>query len=133
MIQDACDALATQLSEALGIPAYGYIPLTANRYPIVVMMVDSVTYNKASRNSLSEMNLDVAVLLDRQDEKRSILRAHQLMSPSGDGSFKEAAESDRQLGGCAQDCVVQSTEQIAHAQLGTDQVLVITFKVKVFL
>lgn len=132
-VQDALDAMAAQVGEALNVPAYGYVPLEVTMKPAAVAYLNDVTYNRTSRNALTEIEATLAMVIGRESEEHSWKLAHSYAEPSGDTSVKAAVESDRTLDGHARDCRVESAQSFAFPENGKTPVLFLAFTVRIFI
>jgi hypothetical protein len=123
-------ALATNLGTISGIRTYADIPDNP-AMPAAVVQLQSVTYNSAFANGLTEYSFVITAIFGRIATSAAQRNLDALIS-TGDRSLKAAVESDRTLDGEAFDVRVTEMTDITSVTIGDITYLSADFAVTVF-
>jgi hypothetical protein len=124
------EALATNLSTISGIRTYADIPDNP-AMPAAVVQLQSVTYNSAFANGLTEYSFVITAIFGRIATAPAQRNLDALIS-TGDRSLKAAVESDRTLDGEAFDVRVSEMTNLTSVTIGDITYLSADFAVTVF-
>jgi hypothetical protein len=122
-------ALATNLATIPGLRTAAEIPDLPNP-PIAVVSLDSVTYDQAFAEGMTNYNFTVTVIVGRSAEREAQRKLDGYISP-GANSVKNAIESDKTLGGYAYDCRVVSMNSVGSLTISDTTYLAADFTVTV--
>lgn len=122
--------LGTNLGTIRGLRVGETIPDNPNP-PIAVIALGNVVYDGAFQGGLVTYNFTVSVIVGRVAEREAQRRLDTYIS-TGNGSIKEAIESDKSLGGSAYDVRVIEMTNIGAVQLGDATYLACDFTVAVY-
>jgi hypothetical protein len=122
-------ALATNLATISGLRTAAEIPDLPNP-PIAVVSLDSVTYDQAFANGMTNYNFTVTVIVGRSAEREAQRKLDAYISP-GANSVKNAIESNKTLGGYAYDCRVVSMNSVGSLTISDTTYLAADFSVTV--
>lgn len=100
--------------------------------PIAVISLAGSQYDGAFHGGLTVYNFVVSVIVGRVVEREAQRRLDVLITPTGAGSFKLAAESDKTLGGAAYDVKVTELSNIGAIQLNDATYLAADFSISVY-
>jgi hypothetical protein len=123
-------ALATNLGTISGIRTYADIPDNP-AMPAAVVQLQSVTYNSAFANGLTEYSFVITAIFGRIATAPAQRNLDALIS-TGDRSLKAAVESDRTLDGAAFDTRVSEMTNLTSVTIGDITYLSADFAVTVF-
>jgi hypothetical protein len=124
------EALATNLGTISGIRTYADIPDNP-AMPAAVVQLQSVTYNSAFANGLTEYSFVITAIFGRIATAPAQRNLDALIS-TGDRSLKAAVESDRTLDGEAFDVRVTEMTDLTSVTIGDITYLSADFAVTVF-
>ena len=124
------EALATNLSTISGIRTYADIPDNP-AMPAAVVQLQSVTYNSAFANGLTEYSFVITAIFGRIATAPAQRNLDALIS-TGERSLKAAVESDRTLDGEAFDVRVAEMTNLTSVTIGDITYLSADFAVTVF-
>jgi hypothetical protein len=122
-------ALAKNLATVPGLRTAAEIPDLPNP-PIAVVSLNSVTYDGAFANGLTNYNFSVTVIVGRVAEREAQRKLDAYIS-TGSSSIKNAIESDKTLGGSAYDCRVVSMDSVGSLTVSDTTYLAADFSVTV--
>jgi hypothetical protein len=122
-------ALAKNLGTVPGLRTAAEIPDLPNP-PIAVVSLNSVTYDGAFANGLTNYNFSVTVIVGRVAEREAQRKLDAYIS-TGSSSIKNAIESDKTLGGSAYDCRVVSMDSVGSLTVSDTTYLAADFTVTV--
>jgi hypothetical protein len=124
------EALATNLGTISGIRTYADIPDNP-AMPAAVVQLQSVTYNSAFANGLTEYSFVITAIFGRIATAPAQRNLDALIS-TGERSLKAAVESDRTLDGEAFDVRVAEMTNLTSVTIGDITYLSADFAVTVF-
>jgi hypothetical protein len=124
------EALATNLGTISGIRTYADIPDNP-AMPAAVVQLQSVTYNSAFANGLTEYSFVITAIFGRIATAPAQRNLDALIS-TGERSLKSAVESDRTLDGEAFDVRVAEMTNLNSVTIGDITYLSADFAVTVF-
>ena len=125
------DGLAANLATISCLRTSSFVPDNPSP-PIAIPMPKGIEYDKAFGGGLHMFRYDIIVIAVRASERiaQSVLDAY--CDPSGSSSVKAALESDRTLGGVAQDLWVGQRTDIKALQISETTYLAAYFDVQVY-
>lgn len=103
--------LQANLATISGLRVEDYVPGSVAA-PAALIQLDGVTYRRAHQNGLHEYDFTVRVLVASTYDRTSQAALDAYMDPSHANSVQAAIESDRTLGGAADDCLVVSVGSV---------------------
>jgi hypothetical protein len=122
-------ALATNLATIPGLRTAAEVPDLPNP-PIAIVNLDSVTYDQAFANGMTNYNFTITVIVGRAAEREAQRKLDAYISP-GANSVKNAIESNKTLGGYAYDCRVVSMNSVGSVTISDTTYLAADFSVTV--
>jgi len=131
VITDLRDGIATNLATIPGLRTKAYVPDTFSA-PMAVVEPLTVNFDTTMGRGLDEFNFKVTVLVSRVSDRVSQASLDAYCSSSGSASVKSAIESDRTLGGKANDLRVTGITTYGGLTIGDTTYLAAEFAVKVF-
>lgn len=130
-IQTIRQGIATNLATISGLRTSAFVPDNPTP-PIAIVVPDRVAYDTANRRGLDNYTFRVLVLAQRASERGAQATLDAFCNPTGATSVKAAIESDRTLGGNANDCRVTDLTEYGEVSIGETQYLGATFSVTVY-
>lgn len=124
-------ALAANLATISGLRTAATMPDQPNP-PIAIVMPQSVSYDTAMSRGLDTYEFVVLVVVGRVDERTAQNLLDGYCNPTGASSIKTALESDRSLGGQAQDLRVTDMRNYSSVSVGEVTYLAAEFVVSVY-
>ena len=124
-------ALASNLATISGLRTAATMPDQPNP-PIAIVMPTSVSYDTAMGRGLDTYEFTVLVIVGRVDERTAQNLLDGYCNPSGATSIKAAIESNRTLGGQANDLRVTEMRNYSSLPVGEITYLAAEFVVTVF-
>jgi len=124
-------ALAANLASISGLRTAATMPDQPNP-PIAIVMPTSVSYDTAMGRGLDTYEFTVLVIVGRVDERTAQNLLDSYCNPTGATSIKTAIESDRTLGGQANDLRVTEMRNYSSLPVGEITYLAAEFVVTVF-
>ena len=124
-------ALAANLATISGLRTAATMPDQPNP-PIAIVMPTSVSYDTAMGRGLDTYEFTVLVIVGRVDERTAQNLLDGYCNPSGATSIKAAIESNRTLGGQANDLRVTEMRNYSSLPVGEITYLAAEFVVTVF-
>lgn len=124
-------ALAANLASISGLRTAATMPDQPNP-PIAIVMPTSVSYDTAMGRGLDTYEFTVLVIVGRVDERTAQNLLDGYCNPSGATSIKAAIESNRTLGGQANDLRVTEMRNYSSLPVGEITYLAAEFVVTVF-
>ena len=122
-------ALATNLATISGLRTAAEVPDLPNP-PIAIVNLDSVTYDQAFANGMTNYNFTITVIVGRTAERTAQRKLDGYISARAN-SVKNAVESDKTLGGYAYDCRVVSMNSVGSVTISDTTYLAADFTVTV--
>jgi len=110
-------ALATNLSTIPGLRTASIIPEDP-KPPIAIVTFERVDFDTSMGRALDTYLFRVIVIVGRVDTRGAQTALDSYLSGSGTNSIKEAVESDRTLGGEANDLRVSSGDNLRELAVG---------------
>jgi hypothetical protein len=123
--------LAANLATISGLRVAAEVPDSPNP-PIGVVVLDSIEYDLAMRQGLTQYNFTVTVVVGRAAEREMQRKLDTYLQISGSQSVKLAIESDRTLSGVIQDLRVTNSTSIGSIIINDQTYLAAEFTVTVF-
>ena len=130
-ISDIRTAIATNLATIPGLRTSSFVPDTPNP-PIAVVEPTSIQYDTAMHRGLDTLSFTVTLIVGRQSDRTAQASLDAYCGSSGKYSVKTAVESDRTLGGNANDCRVTGLSSYGAVTIGDTIYLAAEFSVTVF-
>jgi hypothetical protein len=130
-ISDIRTALAANLATIPGLRTSAYVPDGPNP-PIAVVEPLSVTFDTAMHRGLDMLQFNITVVVGRASERTAQSSLDAYCSSQGTYSVKSAVESDRTLGGNANDCRVTGLTSYGSVTIGDTIYLAAEFSVTVY-
>ena len=130
-IQTIRQGIATNLATISGLRTSAFVPDNPTP-PIAIVVPDRVAFDAANRRGLDNYTFRVLVLAQRASERGAQATLDAFCNPTGATSVKAAIESDRTLGGNANDCRVTDLTEYGEVSIGETQYLGATFSVTVY-
>lgn len=130
-ISDLRDGLAANISTISGLRTSAFVPDNPTP-PIAIVVPNRIDFDTANRRGLDSITFDVLVIANRQSERSAQTTLDAYCSPTGSQSIKAAIESDRTLGGKANDLRVTEMSNYGPLSIGETQYLAATFSVSVY-
>jgi len=124
-------AIATNLSSISGLRTAALIPEDP-KPPIAVVTFDNVNYDTSMGRGLDEYTFRVIVVVGRVNTRGAEQNLDAFMSGSGASSVKAAIESDRSLGGEANDLRVTTGTNLREVVVSEATYLATDFVVTVY-
>jgi len=124
-------ALATNLATISGLRASAEIPDNPSP-PIGIINLDTIDYNLAMNQGLTQYNFVVTVIVGRAAERTMQRKLDAYSEISGPQSVKVAIESDRTLGGVAYDLRVERSNVVGSITINDQIYLAAEFTVTVY-
>jgi len=124
-------ALATNLATISGLRASAEIPDNPSP-PIGIINLDTIDYNLAMNQGLTQYNFVVTVIVGRAAERTMQRKLDAYSEISGSQSVKVAIESDRTLGGVAYDLRVERSNVVGSITINDQIYLAAEFTVTVY-
>lgn len=124
-------AIATNLSSISGLRTAALIPEDP-KPPIAVVTFDNVNYDTSMGRGLDEYTFRVVVVVGRVNTRGAEQNLDAFMSGSGASSVKAAIESDRSLGGEANDLRVTTGTNLREVVVSEATYLATDFVVTVY-
>jgi len=129
-ISDLRRGLANNLQTIKGLRVIETLPDVIN--PRMAMIgLDKIMYNRQNNAAMSEYTFKVTVVVGRVVERVAQNNLDVYVAP-GEGSIKQAIESDRTLGGFAYDVYVGELSAYGSIQVNAIDYLSAEFSVQVF-
>lgn len=130
-IQTIRQGIANNLATITGLRTSAFVPDNPTP-PIAIVVPDRVVYDTANRRGLDTYTFRVLVIAQRASERGAQATLDGFCNPTGSSSIKTAIESDRTLGGSANDCRVTDLTEYGEVPIGETQYLGATFSVTVY-
>lgn len=130
-IQTIRQGIAANLATISGLRTSAFVPDNPTP-PIAIVVPDRVVYDTANRRGLDTYTFRVLVIAQRASERGAQNTLDAFCNPTGASSVKTAIESDRTLGGAANDCRVTDLTEYGEMSVGETQYLAATFSVNVY-
>lgn len=130
-ISDLRDGIATNCATVSGLRTSAIIPEDP-KPPVAVVTFDRVEYDTAFGRGLDTYTFRVVLVVGRVDTRGAQQTLDGFLSGSGLTSLKQAIESDRSLGGKAQDLRVTTGENIREVVINEGPYLATDFVVTVY-
>lgn len=130
-INDIRSGLAANLATITGLRVAAEIPDSPNP-PMAVIALDSIEYDLAMKQGLTQYNFSVTVIVGRAAEREMQRKLDTYIQISGSQSVKLAIESDRTLSGVIQDLRVTNSTSIGSIIINDQTYLAAEFTVTVF-
>lgn len=124
-------ALATNIATISGLRASAEIPDNPSP-PIAIINLDTIDYNLAFNQGLTQYNFVVTVIVGRAAERTMQRKLDAYSEISGSQSVKLAIESDRTLGGEAYDLRVERSNVVGSITINDQIYLAAEFTVTVY-
>lgn len=124
-------AIASNLAGISGLRTAATMPDQPNP-PIAVVMPQSVSYDTSMARGLDTYEFVVLVIVGRVDERTAQNLLDGYCNPTGSTSIKAAIESDRTLGGEANDLRVTDMRNYSSIPVGEITYLAAEFVVTVY-
>lgn len=131
MITDLRDALAQNLATIPGLRTKAFVPDTFSA-PMAIVEPLTINFDTAMGRGLDEFNFKITVLVSRVSDRVSQASLDAYCSSSGSASVKSAVESDRTLGGKANDLRVTGITTYGGLTIGDTTYLAAEFAVRVY-
>jgi len=129
-IQTIRQGIATNLATITGLRTSAFVPDNPTP-PIAIVVPERVDYDTAMRRGLDTFTFKVLVIAQRASERGAQNTLDAFCDSTGATSVKAAIESDRSLGGAANDCRVTDLTDYGPLTVGETQYLAATFSVTV--
>lgn len=129
-IQTIRQGIAANLATIQGLRTSAFVPDNPTP-PIAIVVPERVDYDTAMRRGLDTYTFKVLVVAQRASERGAQNTLDAFCNPTGATSVKAAIESDRTLGGAANDCRVTDLTDYGPLTVGETQYLAATFSVTV--
>lgn len=129
-IQTIRQGIATNLATISGLRTSAFVPDNPTP-PIAIVVPERVDFDTAMRRGLDTYTFRVLVIAQRASERSAQNTLDAFCNPTGATSVKAAIESDRTLGGAANDCRVTDLTDYGPLTVGETQYLAATFTVTV--
>jgi hypothetical protein len=129
-ISDLRRGLANNLQTIKGLRVIETLPDVINP-PMAMIGLDKIMYNRQNNAAMSEYTFKVTVVVGRVVERVAQNNLDVYVAP-GEGSIKQAIESDRTLGGFAYDVYVGELSAYGSIQVNAIDYLSAEFSVQVF-
>lgn len=100
--------IANNLSVVGGLRVYAYAPDSVSAPCVALIGADRIEYDQAMGRGLDFIAFRAVLLAARADARSAATELDGFLDKTGPSSIKEAVESDRTLGGAAQDCYLRS-------------------------
>jgi len=123
--------LATNIATISGLRASAEIPDNPSP-PIAIINLDTIDYNLAFNQGLTQYNFVVTVIVGRAAERTMQRKLDAYSEISGSQSVKLAIESDRTLGGEVQDLRVERSNVVGSITINDQIYLAAEFTVTVY-
>lgn len=123
--------IAANLATISGLRVAAEIPDSPNP-PMAVIALDSIEYDLAMKQGLTQYNFSVTVIVGRAAEREMQRKLDTYIQISGSQSVKLAIESDRTLSGVIQDLRVTNSTSIGSIIINDQTYLAAEFTVTVF-
>jgi hypothetical protein len=123
--------LATNLATISGLRTAATMPDNPNP-PIAIVMPQGISFDTSFGRGLDTYEFVVLVIVGRVDERTAQNLLDGYCNPTGATSIKTALESDRTLGGQAQDLRVTEMRNYSSVPVGEVTYLAAEFVVSVF-
>jgi hypothetical protein len=130
-ISDIRTAMAANLATIPGLRVSSFVPDTPNP-PIAVIEPVSIAYDTAMHRGLDNLTFTVSIMVGRQSDRTAQASLDAYCGSSGKYSVKTAIESDRTLGGNANDCRVTGLTSYGSVTIGDTIYLAAEFSVTVY-
>lgn len=124
-------ALASNLSGITGLRTAATMPDQPNP-PVAIVMPQSVSYDTSMARGLDTYEFVLLVIVGRVDERTAQNLLDGYCNPTGATSIKAAIESDRTLGGQANDLRVTDMRNYSSVPVGEITYLAAEFVVTVY-
>jgi hypothetical protein len=129
-IQTIRQGIANNLASIAGLRSSWFVPDNPTP-PIAIVVPERVDFDTAMRRGLDTYTFRVLVIAQRASERNAQSTLDTFCDPTGATSVKAAIESDRTLGGTANDCRVTDLTDYGPLTVGETQYLAATFSVTV--
>lgn len=123
--------IAANLASIAGLRTAAIVPDQVNP-PVAVILPDGITFDRTMRRGMDEYGYRVLLIVDRVDWRTGQQAMDAYCAPSGPSSVKAAIESDRTLGGAAQDLRVSEMRNYGTNQINGADYLTAEFVVTVY-
>ena len=100
--------------------------------PVAIVEPTGITYDTSMGRGLDQLTFSVSVIVGRVSERAAQNTLDAYCAPSGSSSVKRAIESDRTLGGKANDCRVTGLTSYGQVSIGDIIYLAADFAVTVY-
>lgn len=131
-IQDVHDGLKVRLDTVTDLVTFSYQPARAV-YPCAFPLLPSVDYHQAFARGLSEVSVDVVLLVASIEEETRTSNLLAYLDPTGSQSIPAAIEGDTTLGGAASDVIVRQFRPFGMDDIAAMQAIGGVFPVSVYL
>jgi len=128
LISELRHGIGTNLATISGLRVSDLLPDQPNP-PVAIISLDNVSYDKAFHRGLHNYTFSVLVLVGRVSERTGQTLLDSYSSPTGTASIKLAIESDRTLGGKANDVLVEGMRAYSTISIGDVKYLAAEFVV----
>ena len=129
-VQTIRQGIATNLATISGLRTSAFVPDNPTP-PIAIVVPERVDFDTAMHRGLDTYSFKVLVIAQRASERSAQNTLDAFCDPTGATSVKAAIESDRTLGGAANDCRVTDLTDYGPLTVGETQYLAATFTVTV--
>lgn len=102
MFQELREGIAANLGDIAGLQESAYV-LASTTFPAAQVSPDEIDYDKTFQRGLDAYRFRVMVLVGSVSDIGAQKRLDGFLDPEGATSVKEAVESDKTLGGAAED------------------------------
>jgi hypothetical protein len=130
-ITEIRNALATNLGTISGLRTSALVPDNPNP-PMAIIEPQSIQFDTSMGRGLDTLNFMVSVIVGRVSERSGQNSLDSYCASSGSHSVKSAIESDRTLGGKANDCRVTGLSSYGQVTIGDTTYLAADFAVTVY-
>lgn len=123
--------IATNLATISGLRTAATVP-DDPKPPIAVVIPQGIDFDTAFGRGLDTYTFVVLVIVGRVDERSAQNKLDGFCNPTGSGSIKTAIESDRDLGGVANDLRVTEMRSYTSLSIADNTYLAAEFVVTVY-
>jgi hypothetical protein len=130
-VSEIRSGIATNLATISGLRTNSIVPDTVTP-PIAIVEPTGITFDQSMARGLDQLNFKVTVIVGRASERSGQNSIDAFCSSSGSSSVKRAIESDRTLGGKANDLRVTGLNSYGSITIGDTPYLAAEFAVIVY-
>ena len=123
--------IATNLATISGLRTSSTVPDNPNP-PIAVVVPQGITFDTSFARGLDTYDFNILVIVGRVDERSAQNKLDAFCNPTGSSSIKTALESDKTLGGEAQDLRCKEMRNYSSLPVGELTFLAAEFAVTVY-